>query len=284
MNTENHIILSDGRKLSYAKYGKQDGYPVMYFHGTPSSRLEPAVIGDDVWSRLGLRIIAPDRPGMGGSDFHPNRGFSDWPKDVTALADTLGLGQFAVLGNSGGGGYALVCAAKIPKRLLATVIVSGSCGRMDSPEALNSLSVPNRLFWLLARHAPFIMPSLLKAMSGTSPDQMKKGLRPADLAVVEQPGRVEAFMQMIQATIHQGTKGPLWDMRMYVRKFDFRLDEIQMPLKWLHGEQDGNVPIALVRKVVTELPSAQLITYKNEAHISTFVNHVDEIAQALGKR
>ncbi len=99
MNTENHVILPDRRKLAYAEYGKPDGYPVMYFHGTPSSRLEPAVIGDETWARLGLRVIAPDRPGMGGSDFQPRRGFSDWPKDVLALADTLGLGQFAGLGN-----------------------------------------------------------------------------------------------------------------------------------------------------------------------------------------
>lgn len=281
MNTESHIILPDGRKLAYAEYGKQDGYPVMYFHGTPSSRLEPAVIGEDVWSRLGLRVIAPDRPGMGDSDFQPKRGFSDWPKDVVVLADTLGLEQFAVLGNSGGGGYAMVCAAKIPERLSAVVIVSGSCGRMDSPEALNNLPVPNRLFWILTRYAPFMMPLLLKAMSGSSPDQMKKGLHPADLAVVEQPGRVEAFLQMIQAAIHQGTKGPLWDMRLYVGKFDFQLDEVQMPLKLFHSEQDGNVPIALVRRVVAELPSAELIIYENEAHLSTFANHVNQIAQAL---
>ncbi len=280
MNIESHIILPDGRILAYAEYGTPDGHPLMYFHGTPSSRLEPAVIGDETWNRLGLRVIAPDRPGMGRSDFQPNRGFSDWPKDVTALANALGLGQFAVLGNSGGG-YAAVCAAKIPERLRAVVIVSGSCGRMDSTEALKSLPAPNRLFWILTRYAPFLMPSLLKAMSGSTADQMKKGLRPADQAVVGQPGKVEALMQMIHATAHQGTKGPLWDMRLYVSKFDFQLSEIQMPLKWFHGEQDANVPIALVRKVITELPSAQLITYENEAHLSTFVNHVDEIAQAL---
>src|SRR6266508_1130420 len=118
------LTLPDGRKLAYAEFGKPDGFPVLYFHGAPSSRLEPLLIGNDDFARFGLRIIAPDRPGMGGSDFQPGRGFSDWPKDVLCLADSLELMQFVVLGISGGGGYAAVCAARIPERLRTAVIVS----------------------------------------------------------------------------------------------------------------------------------------------------------------
>ena len=36
--------LPDKRKLGYALYGPDDGEPVFYFHGTPSSRLEPLII------------------------------------------------------------------------------------------------------------------------------------------------------------------------------------------------------------------------------------------------
>lgn len=134
MNTENRIVLPDGRTLAYAEFGQADGYPVLYFHGAPSSRLEPLLIGDEAFVRLGLRVIAPDRPGIGGSDFQRGRGFSHWPSDVVSLADALGLGQFALLGNSGGGPYVAVCAARIPNRIRAAVIVSGGW-RMDWPEA-----------------------------------------------------------------------------------------------------------------------------------------------------
>ena len=287
MNTENQITLPDGRKLAYAEFGRADGSPVLYFHGAPSSRLEPLLIGDDVLGRLGLRVIAPDRPGMGRSDFQPNRGFSDWPKDVISLADALGLGQFAVLGNSGGGGYAAACAARIPERLSAAVIVSGGW-RMDSPEAKNNLPLVNRLVFILADKAPFLLRLLLKMMARSSQGerekelaQLKKRVPPADYAAFEQPGRIEVLNEMIRESMRQGTKGAAWDMCLYVREFDFRLDEIRMPLKLFHGEQDMNAPIAMVRKVVAELPSAQLVTYENEAHLSTLCNHVDEFAQAL---
>src|SRR5262249_39080994 len=84
--------------LSYAEFGRPEGDPVLYFHGSPSSRLEPLLLGDEMLGRLGLRVISPDRPGMGGSDFQPGRRITDWPADVTSLADAPGLDRFAVRG------------------------------------------------------------------------------------------------------------------------------------------------------------------------------------------
>lgn len=117
MKTTNLLTLPDNRRLAYAEYGNPNGHPTLYFHGGGASRLEPLLLGDDVFTRLGLRLIAPDRPGIGQSDFQPNRGFSDWVKDIEALANGLELDKFSVWGVSAGGGYAAVCAAKIPERL-----------------------------------------------------------------------------------------------------------------------------------------------------------------------
>jgi len=41
---DNLFQLQDGRKISYAFYGPVDAQPVLYFHGTPSSRLEPLLL------------------------------------------------------------------------------------------------------------------------------------------------------------------------------------------------------------------------------------------------
>jgi pimeloyl-ACP methyl ester carboxylesterase len=145
MKTTNIIILPDGRKLSYAEFGKPDGYPVIHFHGGGGSRLEPLLLGDELISQFGIRLIAPDRPGFGQSDFQSNRGFSDYPKDVIFLANTLGLDKFSVLGISSGGGYVSACAAKIPDRLTNAVIVSG-VWYMDS---LAGLPMLTRCFFAL---------------------------------------------------------------------------------------------------------------------------------------
>ena len=68
-------------------------------------------------------------------------------------------------------------------------------------------------------------------------------------------------------------------MRLYVRDWDFRLDEIHMPLKLFHGEQDRNAPIAMAM-----LPDAELVTYENEAHLSTLCNCLAEFAPAVINR
>ena len=61
------IQLSDGRRLAYAEYGAVTGVPVFLFHGLPGSRLAWGLLPNDPLSP-DLRIVAPDRPGYGGSD------------------------------------------------------------------------------------------------------------------------------------------------------------------------------------------------------------------------
>src|SRR5438132_12266206 len=74
------IRLSDGGTLGYAEYGDPSGVPVLFFHGTPSSRLATAPSWSD--TSLGVRLIVPDRPGIGLSTYKPKRTLLDWPNDV----------------------------------------------------------------------------------------------------------------------------------------------------------------------------------------------------------
>lgn len=287
MKTTNFLTLPDARRLAYAEYGDPNGHPVLHFHGGASCRLEPLLLGDEVFTRFRLRIIAPDRPGIGQSDFQPDRGFSDWVNDVVFLADALGLDKFSLLGISGGGGYVAACAAKIPKRLHAAIIVSGGW-RIDEMNKNEDLPTMNRLIWFLAKRIPVLHLVWLKLMQQSfkgSPEKMlatyKNRLPPVDYAVLEQPGRMKTLCEITLESMREGAKGISWDLRLYVREWDFSLDEIQMPLTLFHGEQDMNVPIAFVKRSVETLPTAQLVTYPDEGHISLIMNQFDAIAKAL---
>ena len=280
--------LPDGRILTYAEYGPPDRKPVFYFHSTPGSRLDPAMLNGSDLEKAGIRMIACDRPGMGGSDFQPGRGFSNWPVDIVALADSLGLGKFAVLGVSGGGGYVAACARSIPDRLSAAVIVSGA-GRMDSPEARAGLPAMARLQWGLAGRSLWLTGLILNlsklGLQGDPANIRKKMLRsmpPAEKAFFEKPGRMEAGIASGVEAMRQGVRGPAWDMHMYARPWDFRLEEICFPVHLLHGEGDRNVPVAVARKVAAAIPDCQATFYPGETHLSTLTNHLDEIIQALG--
>ena len=85
----------------FVERGAPDGLPVFGLHGTPGSRLVRNA-DPDLYERHGVRWIAYDRPGYGGSDPHVGRSVADAPADIGAIADELGLDRFAVVGASGG--------------------------------------------------------------------------------------------------------------------------------------------------------------------------------------
>jgi pimeloyl-ACP methyl ester carboxylesterase len=290
------LVLPDGRKLCWAEYGHPDGLPVFYFHGCPSSRLEPGMFGDQL-SSTGLRIIAPDRPGIGLSDFQPSRSFEDWVNDIVHLADHLAWPTFALLGNSGGGPYVVACAALIPERVTVAAVVSGGW-RMDAPEVKANLPFVNRLFWMFARSFTPGLRLMLTAMrkSGSSAksdsaasdspsaDDLKKlrsMLPPPDVAALSVPGRMRATSAATTEALRNGTKGVEWDARMYVHPFDFEHTSICVPVRTFHGGLDRNVPLALVRAYTAEIPGATLTVWPDDGHLSAPCNHLSEIVEAL---
>jgi pimeloyl-ACP methyl ester carboxylesterase len=77
--------------------------------------------------------------------------------------------------------------------------------------------------------------------------------------------------------MRQGVKGIAWDTHLYDRPWDFRLEEICTPVRLLHGEEDINVPVAIARHVAATIPGCQATFYPGEGHISTVVNHLNEV-------
>lgn len=280
------VTLSDGRRLCFLEFGKQNGHPAFYFHGAPSSCLEPLLIDNELFIEYGLRIIAPNRPGIGQSDFQNNRSLNDWPNDVLSLADHLKLDKFSVFGNSGSGGYVTACAAVIPERLLSAVVVSGGW-QMNLPEAKKNLKFPFSMFWMVAAKLPFLLPFLLGTMKSSPKASKEKGLTQAkkmlpapDYEALVQNDRAETLAKALdEALINK--KGVAWDLRLYLKRFDFNLSEITFPITFFHGAKDQNMPIQLVKKMVAQIPHASLITYENETHLSTLCNHFNEAAEIL---
>ena len=60
------VWTAGGRRLAVEVFGDPDGIPVFLMHGTPGSRLGQHPRGQ-LLHRLGVRLIAFDRPGYGRS-------------------------------------------------------------------------------------------------------------------------------------------------------------------------------------------------------------------------
>src|SRR5262245_51556884 len=97
MSGDRSVRLKDGRSINYAEYGSADGYPIVNAHGGLACRVDVAA-ADPVARAAGVRLISPDRPGVGRSDPLPGRTVLDWARDVAELADLIGIDRFSVMG------------------------------------------------------------------------------------------------------------------------------------------------------------------------------------------
>ena len=229
-----HVRLPGGRLLAYDEYGGPDGAPVFYFHGSPSSRLEWGLFGGEMLAnRLNIRMIVPDRPGLGLSEFQPGRRIGDWPADVVTLANQLTLARFAVLGYSGGGPYAAACALKIPERLTRVGIVSGTAP-FNEPGLSDRIDPTSLRFMQLARTKPRLSRLTLRLMglmARFAPGQIVKGamatLPAPDQEMLTRPEFQDGFIAMIREALRAGPRGAQWDNALMVGSWDFRPQDVR---------------------------------------------------------
>ncbi|NJM98976.1 MAG: hypothetical protein HC800_19110 [Phormidesmis sp. RL_2_1] len=145
-----------------------------------------------------------------------------------------------------------------------------------------------RLGFVLIKYFPWLYRASMKLtqrMINRPSDKLLKTVRktlPApDYAVLALPGRIERSREALNEGLRSGTRGTAYDLQLYFENWDFSLTEIQMPLTLFYGEEDRNVPLTLVKRTVATLPTAELIMYPNEGHISVVVNQIDAIAKVL---
>jgi pimeloyl-ACP methyl ester carboxylesterase len=271
------LRLPDGRALGYCEYGDPLGTPLFYIHGHPGSRLEAGFLADAA-AKHHARLIGVDQPGLGLSTYRPRRTLLDWPYDLVALADTMNIDRFAVVGFSGGGPHALACAYKISGRLTSCGIVSG-VGR--STRRLSFLGS-----WL-----PWIVLPLTKrhfANEGAARTAMARLTRrwpEPDRDAYEQPWVRAALVASLVESFRQGIKGAAYEGKLIAaRHWGFELEDISMDVHLWHGGLDDQVPVAEAEASTKRLPHCDAVFYPNEAHISTIVNHGDEIVGILTDR
>lgn len=278
------VKLADGRRLAYAEWGALDGVPVIHHHGMPGSRLDHSA-PDDVYGRVGVRVITPDRPGYGLSDPLPGRVALDWPADVVQLADHLGLDRFAVTALSGGGLYALACAAAIPERLTEVVVV-GCPAPLGRRGAMAGMRLENVIGLKVAGLAPWLFHAGAAMLSGSvrrHPDLfLAEGTHdqpPADRRWSTIPWvRADAIGNLREA-FRQGALGYAQDIALLTRPWGFDLERVEGRVQLWHGDVDRVIPLHHSRYLASVLPNATLQVCPGEGHMVLW-NHVVEILGA----
>ncbi|HEV7404760.1 MAG TPA: alpha/beta hydrolase [Chthoniobacteraceae bacterium] len=280
------IALPHGRALGLSELGCRDGPPVFYFHGFPGSRLEAALL-EETARQLGARIVALDRPGYGESDYQPGRSIAEWPRDVAAVADALRIDRFSVLGVSGGGPYALACAAGLPGRVRAAATVGG-LGPMHLPSSSYGMSRRRRIGCALLRQMRWLTRptyALLARRMRRNIDAELANLIaltcPRDQRTLARADVREILRLSFSEALRGEAKGGARDLRLYLSEWDFDVTTITQPVALWHGAEDAIVPSAMSRQMGTEIRTAETFILPEEGHYSLPIDHAPGILRRL---
>jgi pimeloyl-ACP methyl ester carboxylesterase len=276
------ITLPDGRGLGYAEFGPAEGPPVLYFHGWPSSRLEPAILGT-----AGIRIISVDRPGYGLSDaVTGTRRLADWPRDIQCLMKSLAIGRFALFGMSGGAPYAAAVAAAMPDRVVGLALVSGlgppesagmQGGRVGLLLGFGRSPLRRRVVFSMARRT-LLAPRSDDRLLMLRRRFFNRSRRDAE-AFTDEFGR--RLLSCWREGLRRSTDGAGSDARIYGEPWPFSLGSIRVPTDIWHGEDDLIVPASVGRAYAEGMPKAEAHFIPEEGHISLVATYLDDILDKL---
>jgi pimeloyl-ACP methyl ester carboxylesterase len=276
-----------GRRVRVRHDGRRGDPLVVYFHGSPSSRLDIAFARGRS-DRLGLHLAAFDRPGYGGSDFDRFT-LSSVADDAVAVARALGYDRFAVLGFSSGAAAAAATAALHADHVTALGIAGGGAPFPEVPEELAGLSdgerraldlvscdedeaerllaEPDRVFLdVLAENDA----AVLELWRSISP--------PADRRLLVDAGFAELVTATHRESLRQGQAGWARDNVVRMPRWNVDLSTITAPARFWYGEQDVVANGAWLK---TQIPHAELLVLPGHGHLSVLYRQWDALVSAL---
>ncbi|MEV5001633.1 alpha/beta fold hydrolase [Nocardioides sp. LML1-1-1.1] len=271
---EGSVAVRDGRRLSFAEYGSPRGPALVWMHGTPGARRQIPVDARQYAEEAGLRIIGIDRPGIGSSTPYLYPDVLDWTADLALLLDALAVEDLRVIGLSGGGPYALAAGAALPDRVRGVGVLGGVAPTRGADAAAGGI------IQLAVHAAPLLAATRVplgvaltgairsvKPLAGPALDLYAAVQPPGDKNLLGRPEFKAMFLDDLLNGSRFQTSAPLSDLILFTRDWGFRLDDVRVPVRWWHGDDDHIVPFRHGQHCVDRLPDATMTTIDGESHL-----------------
>jgi len=285
------LTLRDGRTLVYMDRGPRAGTPVLYFHGFQGSRLERVPGLDETLTKLDIRLISPDRPGIGLSTPARGRTVGGWANDVHQLTERiLGPGQpFSILGFSAGATYALACG-ELPG-LRAMSLVSG----LGLPHLITNWRRFSQEAWkilLSAKLANFRSGIFLKIEKQHHDRifdhwenyfaEVRRSLSTDDQRILSEPEVEEIFRENRRESYAQAPGCLLREVQALYSDPQIDLAHLAAcTVLIVHGVEDRVVPAAVARDLNARIPASRLTELPGRGHY--FVYERDQMENVLAE-
>lgn len=267
------LTLRDGRILAYTDLGDPLGYPIVFGHSMPGSRLEGRFFHDKAREH-GFRILSPDRPGIGNSDFQPGRKLLDYPDDIEQLADSLELAHFCHIGWSSGGSRTLACCYRLAGRVDLGVCLSGLTHFAEYPGSgglLQATRWPGPQLVRLSPRLTRLAVTLMVWLSRRHPGLYLKGAEEMasrrDRKLLQALINEGEFRRDQLMCLNSGGRAITTDLLTELGNWGFSLRDVRPPVLIYQGEEDPFVPMDYALHLTKNLPVAELTTMPGLGHL-----------------
>jgi pimeloyl-ACP methyl ester carboxylesterase len=282
------ITLPDGRELETEISGPEDGRVLVFHHGTPGCHLQLPQMQQAAAER-GLRLVTWARPGYAGSTRHHGRTVASVAADTAAVLDVLGAEDCLVAGRSGGGPHALACAALLPDRVRAALVIAG-VGPHDAPglEFMAGMGADNvKEFGAAeggeAELVPFLeqwRPELLEITGEQIATSLTSLLPPVDVAILD-GDLADHLAEGFRVALSRGVEGWCDDDLAFVTDWGFALDDVRVPVSIWQGSEDLMVPFSHGEWLASHVPGATAHLQQGEGHLSVAVRELGDVLDEL---
>eukprot|EP01125_Pyxidicula_operculata_P020066 TRINITY_DN7323_c0_g1_i2.p1 TRINITY_DN7323_c0_g1~~TRINITY_DN7323_c0_g1_i2.p1 ORF type:complete len:372 (+),score=65.69 TRINITY_DN7323_c0_g1_i2:14-1129(+) len=276
------------RNISYRVYGPPNGFPIVYFHPLPGSKLfiHPKI--EQITDSLSIRLITFDRPGIGNSNRSPNKSFESVAEDVLKLLNHLNIYKFSVLGHGVGSAFALATAMHDSNRvgsisLLAPVIFPSSLSNDDmslssssvdelEQKFLDGIRPTTKLLYYFTYNYPSLLSFMKGPLSGMLTDingtlkSLKKNVAESKVLVNDKNTKKsddwnKIYHDAIAETFHEGTNSFYEELELISHQWSFslskndRLKNMEKIEIW-HGSYDNFASKEMSRFIFKALQSS----------------------------
>jgi pimeloyl-ACP methyl ester carboxylesterase len=259
------FVMRSGRKLEVTEYGDLSGHPTFFFHGLIGSHYQASYIADQARQER-LRIIAPNRPGVGSSELTERSSALETAGDVEEIAEALQLDDFSLIGISGGAPYSLAALFRHAPRVRAVALISG-LGPMRLPGALQGMDLRRRAILETGSRYAYLSTRFFQKASASFRSDPERFLArliatwsAPDRKLFERRAIYDLFMRDLHEVFTKG-KGPeslSQELRLY-RSPGFSLRDLPADKRitlW-HGLSDNIVPPAMTWKLAQTLSNCE---------------------------
>jgi proline iminopeptidase len=256
---EGRLVPIGDTRLHVVERGS--GYPLIVLHGGPG--LDHRMFGDYLDPLTDrVRLVLVDQRAQGRSERPPEETWTleQMAADVDALARSLELKRFAVLGHSYGAFVALQNAVDFPGAAERTIVSSGlpSARFLDELDATLAAFEPVELrervtsSWEREKHV-----QRQEEVTALLHDQLPFHFRSTDDGLIEEYERRTADAVYSPEVLRRFANEDYGGIEV-----GDRLSEIPQPVLVLAGRHDRTCPVAAAEVMAAGIPSSELVVFE----------------------